>query len=181
MLQAHSSIALLYVRESRSLHRHVVRKLGDPVEAEDVVQDAYLRMLIGNRNDDNLDCPKAFLFTVASNLAIDKLRRGVRSQRLFESLDDDEWQPAAMQLLDRNAPDLEEQVDARARLNRIMAELRKLPAKCQKAFLLNRCIGLSYAETATQLSVTVSMVEKYIARAQQLVNDFAENDHRAAR
>lgn len=168
-LSYRAEVESLYLQESGNLRRRVERTLGGRRDvAEDVVQDAYLRMLTSAGDGENLRCAKAFLFTVASNLAIDSLRREQRIQRLvptahvpeggFESLAED---------ITHAPPGVEEAVDAKLRLESVLEALAELPAKCQTAFVLHKFQELSYAEVAERLGVTVSMVEKYLSRGLQ--------------
>lgn len=60
--------------DRRSLVRVAARLLG-PAEAEDAVQDAYVRALEGDAAAQDLDVAQAWLHTVVRNLAIDRLRR----------------------------------------------------------------------------------------------------------
>jgi RNA polymerase sigma-70 factor (ECF subfamily) len=50
-------------------------------------------------------------------------------------------------------------------LRMISAAIERLPTKCRRALLMQRIDGLSHEEIAATLSVSKSMVEKYIARA----------------
>ncbi len=156
----------LYGREFGNLRRHVVRKLGSHFEAEDVVQEACIRMLTMPADHPTLKHPKAFLFTVTSNLAVDSIRREQRQRRLFPNLDDDSvaHNGETMEIVcpRRSA---EDQIDASARLSRVVALLDELPESCRKAFVLHKFHELSYAEVAQKMGVTVSMVEKHLSRA----------------
>lgn len=60
--------------DRRSLVRAAARLLG-PAEAEDAVQDAYVRALEGDAAGQDVDVVQAWLHTVVRNLAIDRLRR----------------------------------------------------------------------------------------------------------
>lgn len=161
----YAEVASLYLRESGNLRRHVTRKLGNHDVAEDVVQDAYLRMLTVGAGHEALRSPKAFLFTVASNLAVDSLRKKQRTQRLLPPAWSADWD-------DRDETEeavcpgrsVEDVVDAEVRFSRVMDALEDLPPKCRNAFVLHKFHELSYAEVAERLGVTVSMVEKYLSR-----------------
>jgi RNA polymerase sigma factor (sigma-70 family) len=166
MLAHETSISSLYAQEFRDLRRHIGRKLRNPCEAEDVVQEAYIRMLTIPKDHAVLRNAKAFLFTVASNLAVDTVRRAQRLRRLFPDMSD---QPAAYEgdTLEVVCPrrSTEDQVDAAMRLSSVLAALDDLPATCKQAFILHKLEELSYAEVAEQMGVTVSMVEKHLSRA----------------
>lgn len=161
-------VGALYGREFGNLRRHVVRKLGNHFEAEDVVQEAYIRMLTMPVDHPTLNNPRAFLFTVTSNLAVDTIRREQRQRRLFPEM------PEVSTALNGDTAEIvcprrsaEDQLDASMRLERVMTALDELPATCRQAFVLHKLHELSYAEVAQQMGVTVSMVEKHLSRALQ--------------
>lgn len=168
-MQTHQiSVTHLYTRELGNLRRHVVRKLGNYSEAEDVVQEAYIRMLTMPADHPTLNNPKAFLFTVASNLAVDTIRREQRQRRLYPEMSE------VSTAFDGDSVEVicpqrcaEEQIDASRRLDKVLRALDELPALCRKAFLLHKIHELSYAEVACEMGVTVSMVEKHLSRALQ--------------
>jgi RNA polymerase sigma factor (sigma-70 family) len=168
MLADRASIAELYSREFTDLHRHVARKLGDRSEAEDVVQDAYVRMMTLPADHPTLRNARAFLFTVASNLAVDTVRREQRLRRLFPVMTDNSTAfdgDATEVICPRRST--EDQVDAVMRLACVMQALEGLPSSCRQAFVLHKIQEFSYAEVAAEMGVTVSMVEKHLARALQ--------------
>jgi RNA polymerase sigma-70 factor (ECF subfamily) len=175
MLAQHSEVARLYSREADGLRRHLQRKLGDHDFAEDLLQDAYLRMLSLPMDHAILRSPKAFLFTVASNLAVDSLRREQRQHRLLAGLPDREICIDGEEVdLVCPRPAVDEQVDAECRLAAVMSALESLPPKCRSAFCMHKFQELSYAEVARHLDVTVSMVEKYLSRALQHLRQYPE-------
>ncbi len=102
-----------------------------------------------------LENPRAFLFQIATNLGIDRVRRSQLARRAgIEEIEEESLSPAA-----------EETVSQRQSLELIEQALNALPDKCRQAFVLHRFDGLSYAEIAVRLGVSQSMVEKYIIQA----------------
>jgi RNA polymerase sigma factor (sigma-70 family) len=163
-----ATISQMYAHESNNLRRHVLRKLGNYCEAEDVVQEAYIRMLTMGADHPTLRNAEAFLFTVASNLAVDVIRREQRLRRLFPNLSatTTAFEGDTLEVVCPSCS-AEDQVDASMRLNRVMAALDELPSSCRQAFVMHKFQELSYAEVAAEMGVTVSMVEKHLSRALQ--------------
>jgi len=166
MLANEAAISALYAQEFKHLRRHIVRKLRDTFEAEDVVQEAYIRMLTIPAGHALLRNAKAFLFTVASNLAVDTVRREQRQRRLFPTRSEPSTASDGA-TVEAICPrrSTEDQVDAAMRLRSVMAALQALPAACRRAFTLHKFEDLSYAEVAAHMGITVSMVEKHLSRA----------------
>jgi RNA polymerase sigma factor (sigma-70 family) len=146
-----------------SLERYLARKLGNPADAAEVAQEAFLR-IFRLQHPERLDNARAFLFQVASNLAVDQLRR--RSLH-FRFLKTERQYIGGDELPDLNAgaASPEHILSAREKLERIYQAIDTLPTKCRQAFLLHRNTGLSYSEIARELGVSVSSVEKYILQA----------------
>lgn len=175
MSSQYSEVAGLYTREANGLRRHLQRRLGNSDSAEDVLQDAYVRMLTMPVQHAKLLSPRAFLFTVASNLAVDSIRREQRMHRLFAQLPDRETalEGEVVEII-CPARSVEDQVDAKQRLASVMNRLAELSPKCRLAFALHKFQEFSYAEVALQLDITVSMVEKYLSRALQHLRQYPE-------
>jgi len=163
---SHEVVQELYSCESHKLKRFLARKLGSVEDAEDVLQESYIRMMSAPLHGAVLRSNKAFLFTVASNLAVDSMRRKRRERVAFENALSGTVVPQGDQLeivCPTRPPDL--CVDDITRIEDVIGSVEMLPPKCQKAFLLHKFLELSYAEVAVHLEVTVSMVEKYLSQA----------------
>ncbi len=144
----------LHARHAGGLVRYLTNKFGDPDEARDIAQDAWLR-ITRLREPSALENPRAFLFQVATNLGIDRLRRvQLARRRGVEELETESF-----------APSVEEIVSQRQSLEVIERALNELPEKCRRAFTLHRFDGLSYSEIAVTLGISESMVEKHIIQA----------------
>lgn len=148
----------LFLDHSQSLVRFVSRIVRNTEDAEDIAQHAYLRLQKLSNNTD-LDNPRAYLFQIANNLAVDQLRRGklhtayVNQQQINERCDS------------ASGPSPERVLAAKRRLQAIYNSMDKLPLKCRQAFLLHRVRGLSYSQIAQEMHISVSSVEKYILQA----------------
>lgn len=149
------SIASLFRDHNRALVSFLTLRLQSVQEAKEVAQEAYVRLL-------QLDRPavhsflRAYLFRIASNLAIDRLRRRnteIRAARgeFFDELDDvQEPERATM---------------ASQQLDLVRRCLDELPESCRQAFLLHRLEGMSVDDIAVRLNVTPRMVYLHIERA----------------
>ncbi|MFI8982909.1 RNA polymerase sigma factor [Ectopseudomonas khazarica] len=155
--RAPSSLLHSFQTHYEDLLRFLSRRLGDSQRAADVAQDTWLR-LADHPDEQRVENPRAYLFRVAGNLAIDNLRRDNRLAELHveEDVLDELSDPLA-------AP--EKHLLARESLVQLDAALAQLPAKAREALLLNRLDGLTHAQIARRLGVSESMVGKYLAQA----------------
>ena len=141
----------------QDLLRFLTRRTGDAERAADLAQDTYLR-LATVQSSLEIENPRAFVYRVAGNLAIDALRRDGRLAPDLTFLEAGEGVPDA-------TPSPEASALARDRLRQLEEALDELPAKPRLALLLSRVEGRPFVEIAGQLGVSESMVAKYIARA----------------
>jgi len=146
-----------------TLEKFLTRKLENPEDAAEIAQDAFLRIQ-SMAEPQQLDNARAFLFQVASNLAIDKLRRRTLHYRYLKA---EKNMSADGEPVDINAiaASPEQILHARQKLDAIYAAVDELPFKVKQAFLLHRKSGLSYGDIAREMGVSVSSIEKYILQA----------------
>jgi RNA polymerase sigma-70 factor (ECF subfamily) len=139
------------------LRRFVHAFVESREEAEDIIQEAYVRLLRYSAHHE-VEHPERLLFSAARNLAVDARRRRKvreRTEARYALLEDCalEW------------PGSDEVEDARQRLKRVEAAILSLSPRCREVFFLHRLNGMSYSQIATYCGISVSAVEKHIARA----------------
>jgi RNA polymerase sigma-70 factor (ECF subfamily) len=140
----------------RELVSFLSARLGNRQAAEDVIHDAYLRVLERNEPE-QIENPRAFLYRTAMNLVIDRHRRHlVRKAEPLEVLDlDERWHsPAPSQSMQMNQ-----------RLALMQRALDELSAPCRDSFLLRKLDGMSHQQIAEHLGISRSLVEKHIVNA----------------
>jgi len=148
-----SRVRAALMRRGRSVH-----------DADDLVQEAWVR-LAGYERGQTVDKPEAFLMRTALNLSIDAHR--TRVSRGDEVLLDE------VVLVDL-APGAEAVVLARERLARLSVCLGRLSDKTRDIFLAHRIDGLTYQEIAREHQLSISTVEKHIAKATLQVTSWME-------
>jgi RNA polymerase sigma factor (sigma-70 family) len=131
------------------------RRGSTDVEAEDIAQEAWLR-LDAYRRVRTVEAPEAFLMRTALNLAIDAHRV---AQRRGETVALEEA------VLVDCSPSAEEVLLARERVARLSACLLRLTPRTRGIFLAHRLEGKTYAQIAQEYGITVSGVERHIAKA----------------
>ncbi|VVN15312.1 putative RNA polymerase sigma factor FecI [Pseudomonas fluorescens] len=131
-------------------------KLGNRQVAEDVVHDAYVRVL-ERSSAVPIDQPRAFLYRTALNLVIDGHRRNVlRQYEPLEILDSEErFSPGS--------PHASHDQDQRLEL--LEHALAELPKACRDSFLLRKLDGMTHLQIAERLGISRAMVEKHIVNA----------------
>lgn len=139
-------------------------RFGGRLDVDDLVQESFARVLAARRGAE-LRAPKAFLFTIARNLALDQLRRrGVFApEPLVES--------GALFVMDENG-DVPEAVAHHHDLLLLTEAIQSLPPRCQEIFTLRKIYGLSQKEIAAQLGLSTSTVSAQLAIGLDRCTDF---------
>ena len=139
--------------------RYILRKTRDSGRAEDITQETFLRLFRHLRENRLLDNPKAWIFTVAKNLAVDASRDESRTK----DLDETTWKDIEESRSGLQA-DPEKLMLQRERLDRLhIAVLNLTPL--QRECLHLRAEGLRYREIASLLELSPSTVMDAVRRA----------------
>jgi len=140
-----------------SLINFLRQRLRTPEDANDVAQEAYIRMM-QYQNSRQIRSPSSMLFRIAINVAND-LGRSEQARRVSDqcSLDTVE--------LVSDTPSPEREISAQQDLVLLRTAIEELTPKCRQVFLLSRVRRMTYPEIAAHLGISVKMVEKHISRA----------------
>lgn len=148
----------LYRTHRGALVSYASRILGDRSDAEDVVQEAYLRFDAASETRP-LGEPVAYLFRIVRNLALDVRRRLARDRNRLTP------DPEAAACVAESRPSPEAEAAARDEL-RIMADaLAELPERSRIALELHRFGGCSFREIAAHLDISVGLAHALVVEA----------------
>lgn len=121
------------------------RRFPASMDVDDLVQESYLRLLRA-RPADQVRSPKAFLFAIARNLALDQLRRRSASGEVLLPAD-------ASHAVADDVPATDE-LERGRELELLQQAMAALPARCREIFRLRKVQGLSQAEIAARLGIS---------------------------
>ena len=130
-----------YLPLAPTLYRIAFYILEDQSEAEDAVQELYLKLWESGGALDHISNPKAYCIRVLRNLCLDRIRRAVHLE-VPRELPDEDFAPA---------PD--DIIDARTRLENVLEAVKSLPERQRKVLVLRTVDGLSYEEIAAQTGI----------------------------
>lgn len=146
------------------LRAWLVQSFGSRLDVDDVVQEAFLRVLRA-RGAGELHAPKAFLFATARNLALDQLRRHQvsRTDSLVEAdlsnvLDDHESIP--------------ETVARNQELALVTEAIQSLPQRCRQVMTLRIVYGLTQRVIGEKLGISDRTVAAQLAIGTKKCTDF---------
>ena len=151
---------------SDGLYRLALRMMRDPNEAEDVLQETLLNAFKGIAHFDGRSSLKTWLYRIAYNTALMKLR-GTKPQRI--SVEDTLDAEAQGQLLPEALHDWcclpERDFESNAAREELENAIRALPETLRAVFVLRELEGLSTIETANALGVSEQVVKVRLHRA----------------
>jgi RNA polymerase sigma-70 factor (ECF subfamily) len=139
--------------------RYILRKTRDSGRAEDITQETFLRLFRHLRENRQLDNPKAWIFTVANNLALD----ASRNESHIKDLDETTWKEVEESRSGLQA-DPEKLMLQSERLDRLHIAVLNLTS-LQRECLHLRAEGLRYREIAGVLELSPSTVMDAVRRA----------------
>jgi RNA polymerase sigma-70 factor (ECF subfamily) len=149
----------------RGLHTLLRRRGRSRDDADDLIQEAFLRLHVYCQSGavQNQD---AFLSRTVLNLSVDLHRKEHRDRYCDEDLE-------SLLLID-SKPMPDEDVAASQRLTEVEAVLNALGPRTRDIFLMHRVEGYGCAQIAQHFGISLSAVEKHIARAVLSLMDVVE-------
>src|SRR3954449_13180600 len=155
---------VLHDRYRQRLFAYVRQMLsaGSRQDAEDVLQDVFVRAYGALRNDNREMNVRAWLYRVAHNRCIDHLRRPI---------------PPAAELFEVSPKPLHDPVEEAQRrddLRQLVSDVGNLPEQQRSALLMREIDGMTYADLAVALDVTVPAVKSLLVRARVGLVEAAE-------
>lgn len=133
------------------------RRSGSSHDAEDLIQESILRVYEYRAKGGEIREPEAVLLRTINRLALNRDRdahRDLYSEAAIEEL-----------LLVDDRPQPDEVLDSQQRVALMMKVLDSLPPRTREVLLLHRLAETHHEDIAKQLGISVSAVEKHIARA----------------
>lgn len=157
--------ASMFEAERKRLTGVAYRMLGRWSEAEDAVQDAFLRWQAANQSE--IEVPGAWLTTVVVRLCLDRLRRAKAAREVYVG----PWLPEPVLTIEGGERREEQTMDSFAddvSLG-LMVVLERLGPEERAAFILREAFDSSYAEIAAALGKNEAAVRQLVSRARERV------------
>jgi RNA polymerase sigma-70 factor (TIGR02960 family) len=171
-----SAFAELTERHRRELHVHCYRMLASFDEAEDAVQETFLRAWRSRESFDGSALFRAWLYRIATNVCLDLLRGRSRRLTTLHSFAEMPWlQPYPDRLLDEIAPS-DDQPDAvvveRETIElAFLAAMQVLPPRQRAALIVRDMLGWPASETASLLETSVAAANSALQRARATMQE----------
>jgi len=150
-------VTQLFEQLRSPVYRYLCTTFGGTT-AEDITQEAFLRLHRELSNGRPIDNTRAWVFRVAHNLAVNQIRH----DHFTEALDADSWE-RLLHLREDTTPGPEQRLIEGEQARRFQAGLLQLSAR-QRQCLVLRVEGLRYREIAEILDIEVSSVAESLRR-----------------
>ena len=157
-----SGLRSVFLTERPMLLRLLTARLGNRDDAEDVLQDLWLKL--ETLPSGPVAQPAAYLFRMANNLAFDRRRSAQR-----HATRDTEW--LSVQTTPEEMPTMEDDLIARQRLRQVEAAIDALPERTARVFRLFRFEGRQQKAIAAELGLSLSSVEKLLQQGYRAIHD----------
>lgn len=152
----------IHDRYHKRLFAYARQMLPARQDAEDALQDVFVRAYAGLRASNQDLALRAWLFRVAHNRCIDELRRPAPPP------------PEVLQLVRTVVHDPLVEVDLREALRRLIEDIRRLPEQQRSALLMRELAGMSYVDLSASLGISVGAVKSLLVRARVSLAEAAE-------
>lgn len=153
----------LAARFSAPLLSYFLRRVRDRAQAEDLVQDALLRVIRASECE-VIEHPESYVFTVAANLLKDSRRHAVRHPTVASAaIEEDGGGEVETTLIDERSP--ERVLDGETSLAQVLQALGELSELTRNVFILFRLEHMKQKDIAALYGIAQSTVEKHVMRA----------------
>lgn len=163
MTDAPDPLLAAYLERRANLVRFLAARAGSLSVAEDLAQELYLKLAERDRAGE-VGNPAALLYRMAINLMLDRARGEARA-----AARDTAWRQVSRSALGgvdiADEPPADEAAASAQRLRQLVAAVQQLPPQAGRAFRLHKLEGLSHAETARAMGLSVKAVEKHVSAA----------------
>jgi RNA polymerase sigma factor (sigma-70 family) len=147
----------------RHLEKLLRRRGRSREDAEDLIQETFLRVKLYLDEGGKIREPEAFLVRTALNLSRDVHQHEHR--HLYSRKPVEDW------VLPDAAPTPEEALDTEQRLEQLNRALDKAGPRAREVYLLHRLYGMTYLQIADHFDISQSAVEKHMAKAMMVLGE----------
>jgi RNA polymerase sigma-70 factor (ECF subfamily) len=154
------TLLLFYRRYAPKLSRYIAGKVGNPADAEEILQDTLYAFLEAIRDFQGQSTVQTFLFSICQHKVVDYYRKKKLKHAVFSQM-------PQLEAIISPIVSPEEELDAVLVKEKIHAVLARLLPRYRQILLLKYLDGLSVAEIAGRLTMTFKSAESQLFRARK--------------
>ncbi len=158
---------VLYQHYSHKLFSFVLKILKNEADAEEIVQEVFVKLWESRLHINDSKLPDSFIFTIAYNHSIDLIRKRINNKKYLEHL-------RYLSVI-HAAPASVNEFEFEELNNLVKTVIADLPERQKEIYLLHREEGLSYSEIANQLGISKNTVENHMVRALKYLRQHLDN------
>ncbi len=134
----------------------MVSRIVPPDEVDDIVQETYLRLWRVAMADE-IQNPRAYIYRIARNLALDSLKKADNAQTV--PFIEDFPEPGTRH------DNVLKHIESREAFGHFCESVQRLPEQARRVFVLKKVYGHTQRRIASDLGISESTVEKHVALA----------------
>ena len=157
----------IYELYSHKLFSFVFGILKNDAEAEDIVQEVFIKIWESRNKLGDYKLLNAYIFTIAYNNSIDLIRKRINNSKYLDHLKNSS-------IVQENSLEISE-IDFDELSHLAKKLIMKLPERQKQVFQLHREKGLSYSEIAEQLGISKNTVENHMTKALKYLRQNMDN------
>lgn len=152
------SLLSSFAEHRSALLRFLQRRLGNAALAEDLTQETWLRAANAQGTAATIDNPRGYLFSIASNLALDHQRHVGHRVELQAAAE-------VVEAVADRQPSPENVVLYRSEFARLLRVVDRLSPRCREVFVLGKFEGLTLPEIGQRLGISRNTVVTHMVNA----------------
>lgn len=157
----------VYELYSHKLFSFVFKILKNEAEADDIVQEVFVKIWESRRKLEDYKLLNSYIFTIAYNNSIDLIRKRVNNTKYLEHLKNS----ASINV----SPTIISHIEFNELNNQAEKLIANLPERQKQVYLLHREEGLTYPEIAEKLGISKNTVENHMVKALKYLRQNMDN------
>lgn len=157
----------IYELYSHKLFSFVSKILKNEAEADDIVQEVFMKIWESKHKLEDYKLLNSYIFTIAYNNSIDLIRKRINNTKYLEHLKNS----ASINV----SPTIVSQIEFNELNNQAEKLIANLPERQKQVYLLHREEGLTYPEIAKKLEISKNTVENHMAKALKYLRKNMDN------
>ncbi|OFX62077.1 MAG: hypothetical protein A2066_01630 [Bacteroidetes bacterium GWB2_41_8] len=157
----------VYELYSHKLFSFVFKILKNEAEADDIVQEVFVKIWESRQKLEDYRLLNSYIFTIAYNNSIDLIRKRINNTKYLEHLKNSS--------VINVTPNLISQIEFNELNSQADKLIANLPERQKQVYLLHREEGLTYPEIAERLGISKNTVENHMVKALKYLRQNMDN------
>jgi RNA polymerase sigma-70 factor (ECF subfamily) len=157
----------IFYHYTKPVYNFIFNKTKSTLTTEEIVQEVFIKLWANREQLPEISNYRAYIYTMASNKTYDWLRKMANDDKLKKYT----WN--TVQSLSNNT---EESLNLKESRELISKAVEQLSPQRKKIFLLSRQEGLTRAEIAQHLNLSVNTVNNHLNESLRLVKEYLQNE-----